>query len=391
MSYSLQPRKFISPARFQSVHVMQDAPWAFELFFLFSLLLLLEFVLPGSVRLASMTPHPFWLPVILLSVQYGTGGGLAAALTAIGISWVIGWPDQAGGEDFYDYARRIWGQPMLWLGASIILGGLRSQHLYTLDVLRNELADADEQRKQIGALCTTLNSRCEHLERRMVCERDRSIEAGLAVLADVRNSEPKNLPDALGAAVALLLGQATYAVLLYRDGRLSERSDFTPAGDFAGNAPGVTKLPTVLEDALVHGKRYLSIMREDDACLLSGTALFAAPIVSPGRDRVLGVFLIQSMDASRIGQDVERSFHAVCRELAHAVARELVVMNFARNRNPVRNAQARSGKQLRNGWATREERLAGAIERTPIVEPVVIGGTRRRAQSHGNAGPDARG
>ena len=147
----------------------------------------------------------------------------------------------------------------------------------------------------------------------------------------------------------------------------------------------------MLEDALVHGKRYLSIMREDDACLLSGTALFAAPIVSPGRDRVLGVFLIQSMDASRIGQDVERSLHAVCRELAYAVARELVVMNFARNRNPVRNAQARSGKQLRNGWATREERRAGAIERTPIVEPVVIGGTRRRAQSHGNAGPDARG
>jgi hypothetical protein len=43
---------------------------------------------------------------------------LAAALTAIAIA-VIGWPDQSS-EDFADYARRIWGEPMLWLGASIM-------------------------------------------------------------------------------------------------------------------------------------------------------------------------------------------------------------------------------------------------------------------------------
>ena len=377
---------------FQPAHLMREAPWAFELILLFSLLLGVEFTLLGPARLASMSPHPFWLPVILMSVQYGAGGGLAAALTAIAVSCVIGWPDQAGGEDFYDYARRIWGEPMMWLGAAIILGGLRSQHLYTLDDLHDQLADAEEQRQQIGKLCNTLKSHCEHLERRMACSRDRSIEAGLAALASVRNSESKDLPHSLAAAVELLLGPATYTVLFYGDGRLSERSEFKRFGDPQREAASTTGLSPELEDALVREKRHLSILRDDDARLLAGTALFAAPIVSSGSEQVLGALLIQSMDASHIRQERETGLDAICRELAHALAREQIVVNFAHERMAVasRQVQGRSGEKHRTAATVPKVEPVGAEHillspRAPVAE------TRRGAHLQVHAASQAGG
>ena len=57
-----------------------NAPWVVELFVLYSLLLVLAFVLPGPNELTAINPHPFWIPVLLLSVQYGPLGGFAAAL-----------------------------------------------------------------------------------------------------------------------------------------------------------------------------------------------------------------------------------------------------------------------------------------------------------------------
>ena len=50
----------------------------YEACFLFLLLMIVEWVIPGPASLAQITPHPFWLPVVLLSVQYGSGTGLGS-------------------------------------------------------------------------------------------------------------------------------------------------------------------------------------------------------------------------------------------------------------------------------------------------------------------------
>lgn len=133
-----------------------NAPWLVELVVLYSLLLVLAYVLPGQNELTAINPHPFWIPVLLLSVQYGPLGGGAAALVGSLLHWLIGAPVQAGGEDFYDYIYRIWREPMLWLGASVVLGGLRSQQIDKVEALRVQVTEAETQRRRIADLADSL-------------------------------------------------------------------------------------------------------------------------------------------------------------------------------------------------------------------------------------------
>jgi len=346
-------------------------PWAFELVVLFSSLLLLGYALPEPARLVSISPHPFWLPVLLLSVQYGTGGGLAAAFTAVAVSWLIGWPAQAGNEDFYDYTRRISSEPILWLGAAVVLGGLRGRQQHTLAAVRQQLTVGDAQRQSIGELCNTLKSHCEDLERRMACARDYSIDAGLTVLTDLRNSEPCNLPSSLRAAVDLLFGPAHYAVLLYGERRLGDRFTLNSIDGRLGNTEGIIRLSPDLEDALVNGRRHLSIFHDDDVDLLDGTALFAAPIVSEACGRVLGAFLIQSMDAAHMRPELDYSMRAICRELACARIKDEVVTAFANDRFVGQEVQYSSGEKLSTLRADCDAKPAAAAQPVRFAAPGV--------------------
>ena len=102
------------------------------------------------MRLGAISPSPFWIPVLLLSVQYGVSAGLISALVALVASAVIGWPDQAGTEDFYDYSLRIWREPILWLAAAVVLGTLQAQQLRKIEALRDRIAEAEVQRQSIA-------------------------------------------------------------------------------------------------------------------------------------------------------------------------------------------------------------------------------------------------
>src|SRR5262245_17680778 len=164
----------------------RDAPWALERVIVSSMLLLVAAATPIGSHLGSMSPHPLWVLVLLLSSQYGTMPGLAAAVAAMAVHWLAGAPPQAGGEDIYDYLYRVWREPMLWPVAAVVLGGFRAQHAQKTEALRVRLAEADAQLRTIGGYAEGLRSHCESLERRIACAADRSIEAGLSTLEDVR-------------------------------------------------------------------------------------------------------------------------------------------------------------------------------------------------------------
>jgi hypothetical protein len=82
---------------------------------------LLLFV-PGLWGTASVTLSPFWVPVLLLAVQYGTMTGLAAAVAATAVSLTLG--EEPPLEDYYAHFLNLWRNPMLWLAAVLVVGAI---------------------------------------------------------------------------------------------------------------------------------------------------------------------------------------------------------------------------------------------------------------------------
>src|SRR5262249_10949760 len=158
------------------------APWALELVIIFSLMLPIAAATPIGAHLGSISPHPLWIPVLLLSSQYGMTAGIAAAVASMVVHWLSGAPPQAGGEEIFDYAHPLRREPLLWPVAAVVLGGFRDRHAQKTEALRSRLVEAEAQLRSIGELAEGLRAHCEALERQIACAADHAIEAGLAVL-----------------------------------------------------------------------------------------------------------------------------------------------------------------------------------------------------------------
>ena len=86
------------------------------------LIALFRAVLPAGASGVGM-PHPFWIPVLLMSGQYGIMGGLFATLAASAALFVSGLPPQSAAQDFYAYAGVVAAQPCGWFATALITGG----------------------------------------------------------------------------------------------------------------------------------------------------------------------------------------------------------------------------------------------------------------------------
>ncbi len=312
------------------------APWALELVIILSMMLLIAAATPIGAHLGSISPNPLWIPVLLLSSQYGTKAGVAAAVASMVVHWLAGAPPQAGGEDIYEYLYRIWREPMLWPVAAVVLGGFRDRQAQKTEALRSRLVEADAQLRSIGELAEELRAHCEALERQIACAADRSIEAGLAALDEVCKASPETLKLALVGAMEMLVGPASYLVLTLRDGRLAVDGEISSALGDSRKPPRIERLPEVLEMELLRGQRLLSIRKSEAVGKLAGVGLIAAPILTPTGDRLIGALLIQSMDPMRLTEATEHSLCVLCRELSQALSRERVLCSFGRPRPPAR-------------------------------------------------------
>ena len=308
----------------------RDVAWLRELVIIFSLLLVVVTATPIGPHLGSISPHPLWIPVLLLSCQCGTMAGIAAAAAAMGLHWLAGMPPQNGGEDIYDYLYRVWREPMLWPVAAVVLGGFHAQNARQMQTLRSRLAEVSDQSRSIGNLAQELRDHCDTLERQMACAADRSVEAGLAALDDVRRAGLEGLGTALPSAMEILVGTASYQLFTWRDHRVAAAPDLCRVLGTARTLPGIESLPEGLEAKLVREQRVISIRRAEDVVHLAGRALIAVPILSPAGDRVIGALLIQSMDPMRITEETERNVRALGRELSHALSRDRVLVSFRR-------------------------------------------------------------
>jgi hypothetical protein len=349
-------------------------PWVREFVIIFSLLLLVVTATPIGPHLGSISPHPLWIPVLLLSSQCGTMAGIAAAAASMALHWLTGMPPQNGGEDIYDYLYRVWREPMLWPVAAVVLGGFQAQHAQRMQALRSRLIETNAQLRSIGNLAQELRTHCDTLERQIACAADRSIEAGLAALDDVGRTGPEGLGLALPRAMELLVGTGSYLLFTLRDNRLAAAPDLSHVLDDAGKLPRIESLPEGLEAKLVREQRLLSIRRVEDAGHLAGSGLIAVPILSPASDRLIGALLIQSMDPMRLTEETERSVRALSRELSHALSRDRVLVNFRRGPMPARLLSlAASGAHPARYHAREQDGLDPSVPSPGLISEIACG------------------
>ena len=183
-----------------------------ELLVLVALIAGLGRLIPG-LDVASLEPSPYWIPVLLLSLQYGTVAGLLAAAVATCLYAFNGFPEQSIGENLFAYFLRIWASPMLWIGVAVLLGQFRLRQIEVKQDLRRQLDQRTGEASTLAKYVRQLEAKCLTLERQATQGRSVADLASLDALS--RLSEPgADLETALSAIVQQALPDA--ALSLYR-------------------------------------------------------------------------------------------------------------------------------------------------------------------------------
>jgi hypothetical protein len=313
-----------------------DLKWFSELALMLGGLLFADTFLP----FAGISPSPFWVPVLLLTAQYGTMSGLIAAAGASAASLIVERDSTQAGEDYYSIFLLFWRDPIWWFGTALVLGAIIDKRVRDRDMLMTKLRHADEQRRSIADYCERLLSYAKRLEQLIAFSDGRSVEEGLIALGELHESTFEESSSALVRAVGALLGPgARFSILVRQEGTLV-RGQLDAAGGGL-ELPSGTRPATPDEQAfferMVLCRRVVSTVRDSDAQLLDGIAMAAGPIIEDGQ-RVIGLLVIEHA-AQPMTAAGEVAVRVICAELSH-IADAVPMTRYA-------TAAARSRKALR--------------------------------------------
>ncbi len=283
-------------------------------------LIVCEWLVPGHASLSSMNPQPFWIPVLLLSVQYGMGAGIVAAVAAFGVSVITGLPEPSASGDFYTYLMDILYEPILWSVAALVLGELRSEHLRRLEGLRMVVQESDRQRINIADYCIELQQHVSDLERQLALQGHHPLARVIQALSELGEANREELRARLAASIGAVCGGATYQVYLENSGLFERSSVLSDHGDPADTGPPPPgMLESVrLQAAMNKDRSVVSALSPEGSKLLEGVGVFAAPIIGPDTS-VRGVLVLDFLPPEQLDESTEIALAAVARELGKAL------------------------------------------------------------------------
>ncbi len=241
-----------------------------------------------SIDVSELQPNPYWVPVLLLSLQYGAVSGMIAAAFASIATIYSGFPEQGVGENYFVYFMRVWALPIVWLGVAIVVGQFRTRQIATKQALRRQLDELSTQRAALAEHAVNLRRRCEALERDIAGREDRVSAPGLIDAVSALASRAQPFEEAFTRLAAAALPDA-YVVLYQRNGDAFEiLAETVPM-------PGLLpkrRLEALdgLVDALARARR-LSVLDAEGERALAGNGI-AAVRVGPAREAGMDRFLL---------------------------------------------------------------------------------------------------
>src|ERR671914_154396 len=177
-----------------------------EIAIFLAFMLLLDYAASDGTRFWDVSPHPYWIIVLLVAVQYGTPEGLTTALTA-SLMLLTKIPAQDVTQDMYAYLLSIAANPLMWLVAAVVLGELRREHL------RQELAQARAREEKIAQSYEWVKEIKEKMELRIAGQLRSQIAAYHAAKA-MESLSPQEAVQGLEELVKAVMNPEKFSVFL---------------------------------------------------------------------------------------------------------------------------------------------------------------------------------
>lgn len=261
-------------------------------------------------RFITMSLHPFWIIVLLVTFQYGPREALMAAVLASLFLLVGNIPEQNLTEVVYEYILRVVYLPFLWIATALALGSLRFRQIREKQSLQEGLETAEKAKDEIAKAYKLLKQTKEMLELRLAEEKC----SVLTVYNIAKSLETINPADAIAEIMKLVqlsLKPTKFSLYRYEGNGLFleichgwEDGAMQYAREF-GNANPLTA-------SIVGQKRMLTVANEEDEVILDSQGMLAGPIIDESTGLIFGMLKIEEIAFMDMGIRSHETFRIVC-------------------------------------------------------------------------------
>lgn len=303
---------------------------------------------PGD-RFFHAAVHPFWIPVLLVSAQYGLEDGLFAAAASSVVLIAFNVPPPAPGVDIIDQALALARNPAMWTLAALAVGGLAERHISRADGNERRARMLEDEVRGLRHSVERLSQANDSLATRAAGQL--KTFASLYEAAKALDGEsPAQVLMGAARLVRAALNANEYSIFLLNGTRLEAAlcEGWHPQSRrIRALSPGMP-----LYDQVITRRAVLHAASTHGEALLAHQGVLAGPIQSPATGRVVGMLKIERMPFEEFTPAAVHNFRALCDWLGAALARA----------EDFRTARATSflasdGALLSNTFMTRAEAL----------------------------------
>ncbi len=286
-----------------------------EVAIIIGVLLLLSPVLSGN-RYFDWSPHPFWVAVLLVTVQYGTAEGVFAALISSIVLLLGNMPEQMIDQDRYAYLYVVMKNPILWLLAAVALGELRLRHVRERNELRSHLAEATERENTIATAYERVRGLKERLELR-IAGQFRSTLAAYRAAKEIEKLHPTEVLHGVQEIIGSVLNPEKYSIwLLNKDG-------LTPTVTHGWREQdGLLRridADSDLYKSIIGKQEILHVANTDLERSLHGQGVMAGPLFARETGEIVGMLKIEKLGFLELNLTTIETFSTICEWVAMAL------------------------------------------------------------------------
>ncbi|HEY7578046.1 MAG TPA: GAF domain-containing protein [Acetobacteraceae bacterium] len=289
-----------------------------ETLVLLAIALLIDGFLFNGDRFGAVSPHPFWIVVLLIAAQYGTSEALVAAVLCSAGLLVDNLPEQAFNEDLYAWLLRISYNPVLWCIAAVTLGEIRAGHRRKAEALQRELDEAQEQARAF-ADAYERQSRIKTTLEVLVAGQQRTVRTMRAAACAIERQSTIEVLTGIPVLVRSVIGPEKFSFYLLNGSvlELAAKKGWTSEDDFRR----VFTAASPLFAAVVAERQLLTASDPAHELILAEEGLLAGPLFSEETGEVFGMLKIEALPFQEFTPGTFQNFQIVCDWIGTAFAK----------------------------------------------------------------------
>ncbi|MDP1723740.1 MAG: GAF domain-containing protein [Alphaproteobacteria bacterium] len=292
-----------------------------ELFAFYFLLEVIDFTFFEGKRFWGVSPHPFWLPILIMTMQYGTNVGLLTATISAVILLLGNLPAQAMSQDLYAYIANIIVQPVLWFIVALVLGELRMRHIRERDRLEYNLKDLEEKIYTITDAYHRLHEVKLSLEHRIATHM-RSVIYLYESAKAVESMDESEVYQNIGSLIKNIISPEKFSLYL-QDAKNPETMTLVSQEGWQESDKFKTSFGPNddLYQSIVLRQNVLCVANPQDHQILGNEGVLAGPLFDKEAGRVVGMLKIEQIPFLELTVTNVENFKILCDWLSVSISK----------------------------------------------------------------------